>query len=443
MGEVSFVRRAAQGRDLVYAYSPEGCVAWAVDLATGEQWWYDRGDTPLLRRAIEAEWLNLSRLPVADTVHPLPDAGAPPAHPIAGDLLTHRPGHAVLAKIAELHAAAAPVPGLPLSMLPDEIVTWSVGFVGEEAVGIELSRLGPNWSVLHGVPLGDRGADIDHVVVGPSGVVCINTKHHRNLRVDVRGEAIFVGGRYQRYAVASGYEAERAEAIVRGVLPTAPVRSLLVVVGGQLRVHEQPAKTTVLPSKDLARWIEALPVRLSPDEVAKLRQHLRQSATWATTPPAPAAPEWAAELARSLAMERAVVADQRRNPLRGSAPGTRARRGGAPPTRARGRTASPPAPALRSGASRIGRLAIVLAAAVAVALVVPSLLRVALGGIKTTLVPAPKPVTPSVSVPTVAAGSDCAVAGAGAQAQDSRGRALECSRLSASKPAKLVWKRAT
>jgi len=45
-----------------------------------------------------------------------------------------------------------------------------------------LLRRSPRWRVLHSVPLRDaRGAvrgDIDHVLIGPPGVVTINTKHH-------------------------------------------------------------------------------------------------------------------------------------------------------------------------------------------------------------------------------------------------------------------------
>lgn len=440
MGEVSFVRSPAQGRDLVYAYSPEGCVAWALDLATGEQWWYGRGDTPLVRSAIQAEWHNLYRLPVASGTRFALDREVAPGEPIAGDLLSHRPGHSVLAKIAELHAASSAMPGLPLSVLPDEIVSWSVGFVGEESVGAELSRLSPDWTVLHGVQVGDRGADIDHVVVGPAGVLCINTKHHRNLNVDVRGEAIFVGGRYERYAATSAYEAERAEAIVHAVQPLSPVRSLLVVVGGKLRVHEQPARTTVLPSTDLAHWIEALPVGLSSDEVARLGDRLRRPETWTSLAPVPTSPEWVAELARSLATERAVVADQR-TAGRGSGRIASAPRTKVPRNRSRPRSTpkSPAGAARHPSLSGLGRLAIVLACAAVVALAGPSLLRVVFGAITSNLVPSPKPATSSVSVPTVVVGSTCPARGA--QAQDSRGRPLVCSPLSSKKSTKLVWKR--
>ena len=36
----------------------------------------------------------------------------------------------------------------------------------------------PRWRVLHSVPV-EGGRDIDHVMIGPPGVVTINSKHHR------------------------------------------------------------------------------------------------------------------------------------------------------------------------------------------------------------------------------------------------------------------------
>ncbi|MBG6212216.1 hypothetical protein RCH23_000129 [Cryobacterium sp. CAN_C3] len=41
-----------------------------------------------------------------------------------------------------------------------------------------LSKLGPEWTVLHAVPVGSGSSDIDHVVIGPAGVFTINTKNH-------------------------------------------------------------------------------------------------------------------------------------------------------------------------------------------------------------------------------------------------------------------------
>jgi hypothetical protein len=58
----------------------------------------------------------------------------------------------------------------------DEAARWVAGAFGESLVAGELGRLGDNYVVVHNLPLVGRG-DADHVVVGPAGVVVIETKY--------------------------------------------------------------------------------------------------------------------------------------------------------------------------------------------------------------------------------------------------------------------------
>lgn len=46
---------------------------------------------------------------------------------------------------------------------------WRKGAFGERFNGWLLDRLPEGWHVFHDVPVGDRGANIDHIVIGPSG----------------------------------------------------------------------------------------------------------------------------------------------------------------------------------------------------------------------------------------------------------------------------------
>jgi hypothetical protein len=61
------------------------------------------------------------------------------------------------------------VAAVRLSCRTDERA-WRIGAVGEEAVAKRLEGFGAGWRVLHSVPVGKRGSDIDHLVIGPGGV---------------------------------------------------------------------------------------------------------------------------------------------------------------------------------------------------------------------------------------------------------------------------------
>jgi Nuclease-related domain len=57
----------------------------------------------------------------------------------------------------------------------------------KKRVGARLDKLRKHgWRVFHSVPVGDRGSDIDHVVIGPGGVWTVNTKGHPGKSVWVR-----------------------------------------------------------------------------------------------------------------------------------------------------------------------------------------------------------------------------------------------------------------
>ena len=74
------------------------------------------------------------------------------------------------------------------------------GGKGERLVAKRLAKLGEEWLVLHSIPVGDKGTDIDHLVMGPGGVFSLNTKNHSGQRVWVHTHAFRVNGaRHEDY----------------------------------------------------------------------------------------------------------------------------------------------------------------------------------------------------------------------------------------------------
>ena len=218
------------------------------------------------------------------------------------DLATHRPGHAVLANIqAKLATASLETQqGLP-GAVPEDLRNWAVGYVGEEHVALELARLTDGWYVLHGVPIGVDGTDIDHVVIGPPGVFTINTKHHPGHVVDVKGDAIFIGPAYQPYIPKARAEASRASARLAAVLPPEiPVLPIITVVGATIRHRERTVGVEVVDADYLVYALTSEPEVLSSDAVDKVFAIARRSTTWTTVAPPRAAPEWVADYARRL-----------------------------------------------------------------------------------------------------------------------------------------------
>ncbi|HEU4849069.1 MAG TPA: nuclease-related domain-containing protein, partial [Terrimesophilobacter sp.] len=67
---------------------------------------------------------------------------------------------------------------LGLHPLPSPMRSLYRAAAGEVAVADALAQLGGDWLVLHAVPVGKDGTDVDHIAVGPPGVYTISVRHH-------------------------------------------------------------------------------------------------------------------------------------------------------------------------------------------------------------------------------------------------------------------------
>lgn len=164
--------------------------------------------------------------------------------------------------------------------------SWRIGADAEEAVAKRLRVLGDRWKVLHAVPVGDHGSDVDHVVIGPGGVYTLNTKHHPDASVWVAGDTVMVSGRRVPYVRNSRFEARRVAALLSGALGGLPVTAtgLVVVMGARegFTVKSQPddGRVVVLTRRAVAGWLGERPVRLTDGQVEALFAVARRPDTW-------------------------------------------------------------------------------------------------------------------------------------------------------------------
>ncbi|WP_461109557.1 nuclease-related domain-containing protein [Tessaracoccus terricola] len=99
------------------------------------------------------------------------------------DLIFNAPGQQLSGQIAAAHAAGErPTLLRRLFLGKHAYSTWERGAIGEQLVAEELKGLvlkDYRWGFLNFIPVGDHGADIDHLVIGPGGVFTVNSKYHR------------------------------------------------------------------------------------------------------------------------------------------------------------------------------------------------------------------------------------------------------------------------
>lgn len=162
---------------------------------------------------------------------------------------------------------------------------WSAGAEGERMVASALETLGRyGWTALHDVHWPGRPlANVDHIAIGPGGVVIIDAK---NWSGDVRWDGTSLR--------QNGYRRDREVAAVAGC--TAAVTALLapahrtattpvICLAGQ---DQPPVRSqegvTVVGLLQLADHLVSLPHRLSPYEVADLGRNLFATLGGPTSP---------------------------------------------------------------------------------------------------------------------------------------------------------------
>lgn len=222
----------------------------------------------------------------AEAVVLVPLDASAPDEPAWTDLALVRAGAAARAQ-AVAAREAAPVRTLAARLLgvPTEERAWRVGADGEEKVAarlVTLAKKDPRWRFLHAVPVGTRGSDIDHVVVGPGGIFTLNAKHHPGAKVWVSGDRFLVNGHYQRYVRNSRHEAARASELLSAAVGRPVIATGVIVPVGadSLTVKEQPADVWVVARKQIHRWLAACRPVLSEAEIAGIFDAARRSTTW-------------------------------------------------------------------------------------------------------------------------------------------------------------------
>jgi hypothetical protein len=282
-------RWSRYGKERLYVETDAGeRVGW-LDLLTGAAT-LDRPDLAAgFQQAVSAYQPETSAPPVEASA---PAIVEPPAcEPVWQDLASNRPGQAVRAEaeslLAEMKERSKVRTFLARAVdAKTDERAFRIGAAGEEAVGPRLERLTRRgWHVLHAIPVGDRGSDIDHLLIGPGGVYTVNTKNHPGKQVWVGEHAILVSGQKTSYLRNSRFEAERVrKALLQHLEQDLPVRAVLVFLTGtvipQVTIKKMPEDVIVLDRMDVPGVFKRAPQRMDSATVEQVYEVARRSTTW-------------------------------------------------------------------------------------------------------------------------------------------------------------------
>lgn len=152
---------------------------------------------------------------------------------------------------------------------------WATGAEGERLVAQTLADLHPCWQVLHDVRWpGRRFANIDHLAIGPGGVVVVDAKRWSG-RVTLERAVLRQNG-YRRDGELDGV-AEAAAAVAALVNPhsATPVRGVLCLVDQSFSPTDTTSGVAVVGRPHLLAHLDALDAVLDARQVSELTSFLR------------------------------------------------------------------------------------------------------------------------------------------------------------------------
>jgi hypothetical protein len=180
-----------------------------------------------------------------------------------------------LTTLAVVLAAAALAWRLRFRPSPDTLA-WRRGAKGERRTARLLASLERHgWAVLHDLAIPGSAANIDHLVIGPGGVLVIDSKQYRGrLRLDAYG--LLWHGRHLLVPTLrrTRWEADQADEVLG--IADVQVPAIVAVHGisvpwGRVRADG----VTVVPARRVPDLLETLPPILGPERVAWLADRAR------------------------------------------------------------------------------------------------------------------------------------------------------------------------
>lgn len=162
---------------------------------------------------------------------------------------------------------------------------WRKGANGERVAAWWLGRLPEGWHLFNDIPVGERGANIDHVIVGPAGVFTVNAKNLTG-KVWVGPRTLLHNGHRTDYLQKASAETRRASRMLSAAVGRSiEVRGVVAFIADDWTIKQQPVDVYVDTPRGVRRWLLDQPTSLAPRDVIDIAGVVARPATWHESKP--------------------------------------------------------------------------------------------------------------------------------------------------------------
>lgn len=154
--------------------------------------------------------------------------------------------------------------------------------IADLTVGDALSALGPEWVIVHSVPVSPGSTTLDHLAIGPGGVFVIETRSHSGQAVWASQRTFMVAGIRYPHIRNMEYEMGRVERLLgAGSNGSVEVSGVLAVVDPKtLTVRQKHRDVAVIQSTELVRFLHEQRRVLSEGDVQRIGAAAETPITW-------------------------------------------------------------------------------------------------------------------------------------------------------------------
>jgi hypothetical protein len=157
---------------------------------------------------------------------------------------------------------------------------WRRGATGERVAAWWLGRLPAGWHLFNDIAVGDHGANVDHVLVGPAGVFTVNAKNLTG-KIWVGSRSILHNGHKTSFLPKAVAEAKRTSKLLSAALDRPiDVYPILAILADDWRIKERPTDVLVAAPRGVKDWLRRQPAVLSPADVTAISAVVNKPATW-------------------------------------------------------------------------------------------------------------------------------------------------------------------
>jgi hypothetical protein len=149
-----------------------------------------------------------------------------------------------------------------------------------ERSGWWLGHLPEGWFVFHDVPVGHRGANIDHVVIGPAGVFTVNTRYLFGEIVVYQRSITHEGVKTDYLSKATAEAGRAARLLTTAIGRTVQVRGILAILADEWTIVEEPPDVIVRGPRGAKNLMLKQPPVLRPSDVIVLAAAASKPDTW-------------------------------------------------------------------------------------------------------------------------------------------------------------------